>query len=155
MRALVQRVKSAAVDILENGRKSRSGEIASGLAVLLAVENGDCEADASWLASKISLLRVFDDGQGHMNVSLIDSGGGALVVSQFTLYGNLRKGSRPSFNRSAKPEISNPLYERFCSLLEEKIGKPVQRGVFGAYMELSLVNDGPVTIILDSRNKDL
>ena len=156
MRAVIQRVKNAHVDIIENGSVvRRSGEIGKGLLLLLAVEKGDNIADAEWIAAKATQLRIFEDGDGKMNRSLLDSGGDILLVSQFTLYGNLRKGSRPSFNRSAKPEISNPLYERFCSLLEEKIGKPVQRGVFGAYMELSLVNDGPVTIILDSRNKDL
>lgn len=151
----MQRVKSAAVDIVGGNGKFRSGEIPLGLVVLLAVENGDTQTDASWMALKISRLRIFDDDKDRMNVSLMDSGGDVLVLSQFTLFGSLRKGSRPSFNRSAKNEISGHLYEHFCSLLECEIGKTVQRGIFGAHMELTLVNDGPVTIILDSRNKDL
>lgn len=150
MRAVIQRVKSAAVDIVDIPSPYRSGEIGSGLLVLVAVENSDSDADAKWLASKTAALRIFEDSAGKMNLSLKDVGAGALVVSQFTLYGDVRKGNRPSFNRSAHPEISVPLYEKFCEYLELELGKKIQRGVFGAMMDVSLVNDGPVTIIIDS-----
>ena len=150
MRAVIQRVKSAAVDIVDIPSPYRSGEIGSGLLVLVAVENSDSDADAKWLASKTAALRIFEDSAGKMNLSLKDVGANALVVSQFTLYGDVRKGNRPSFNRSAHPEISVPLYEKFCEYLELELGKKIQRGVFGAMMDVSLVNDGPVTIIIDS-----
>ena len=150
MRAVIQRVKSAAVDIVDIPSPYRSGEIGSGLLVLVAVENSDSDADAKWLASKTAALRIFEDSAGKMNLSLKDAGADALVVSQFTLYGDVRKGNRPSFNRSAHPEISVPLYEKFCEYLELELGKKIQRGVFGAMMDVSLVNDGPVTIIIDS-----
>ena len=150
MRAVIQRVKSAAVDIVDIPSPYRSGEIGSGLFVLVAVENSDSDADAKWLASKTAALRIFEDSAGKMNLSLKDVGADALVVSQFTLYGDVRKGNRPSFNRSAHPEISVPLYEKFCEYLELELGKKIQRGVFGAMMDVSLVNDGPVTIIIDS-----
>ncbi len=155
MRAVIQRVKSASVDVLDGDKQGRTGEIGAGVAVLLAVANGDTEDDARWLVSKIASLRIFPDAEDRMNVSLAEAGLEALVVSQFTLYGSVRKGSRPSFNRSAKPEISEPLYEKFCELLGAEISKPIPRGVFGAYMALSIVNDGPVTIIIDTQNKDL
>lgn len=150
MRAVIQRVKSAAVDIVDIPSPYRSGEIGSGLLVLVAVENSDSDADAKWLASKTAALRIFEDSAEKMNLSLKDVGADALVVSQFTLYGDVRKGNRPSFNRSAHPEISVPLYEKFCEYLELELGKKIQRGVFGAMMDVSLVNDGPVTIIIDS-----
>lgn len=150
MRAVIQRVKSAAVDIVDIPSPYRSGEIGNGLLVLVAVENSDSDADAKWLASKTAALRIFEDSAGKMNLSLKDVGADALVVSQFTLYGDVRKGNRPSFNRSAHPEISVPLYEKFCEYLELELGKKIQRGVFGAMMDVSLVNDGPVTIIIDS-----
>lgn len=150
MRAVIQRVKSAAVDIVDIPSPYRSGEIGSGLLVLVAVENSDSDADAKWLASKTAALRIFEDSAGKMNLSLKDVGADALVVSQFTLYGDVRKGNRPYFNRSAHPEISVPLYEKFCEYLELELGKKIQRGVFGAMMDVSLVNDGPVTIIIDS-----
>ena len=150
MRAVIQRVKSAAVDIVDIPSPYRSGEIGSGLLVLVAVENSDSDADAKWLASKTAALRIFEDSAGKMNLSLKDVGADALVVSQFTLYGDVRKGNRPSFNRSAHPEISVPLYEKFCEYLELELGEKIQRGVFGAMMDVSLVNDGPVTIIIDS-----
>ena len=150
MRAVIQRVKSAAVDIVDIPSPYRSGEIGSGLLVLVAVENSDSDADAKWLASKTAALRIFEDSAGKMNLSLKDVGADALVVSQFTLYGDVRKGNRPSFNRSAHPEISVPLYEKFCEYLELELGKKIQRGVFGAMMDVSLVNDGPVTNIIDS-----
>ena len=150
MRAVIQRVKSAAVDIVDIPSPYRSGEIGSGLLVLVAVENSDSDADAKWLASKTAALRIFEDSAGKMNLSLKDVGADALVVSQFTLYGDVRKGNRPSFNRSAHPEISVPLYEKFFEYLDLELWKKIQRGVFGAMMDVSLVNDGPVTIIIDS-----
>ena len=155
MRAVIQRVKSALVDILEGGARRTSGEIGAGLLVLLAVANGDTSDDVDWLVGKISALRIFEDAGGKMNLSVLDVGGDALVVSQFTLYGNVRKGSRPSFNRSAPPPVSMPLYEEFLAKLSATLGRAVPHGEFGAYMEVSLVNDGPITIILDSQNRDI
>ena len=149
MRAVFQRVKNAAVDVIDEP-PYRSAEIGAGALILLAVENNDTEDDAKWLASKIARMRVFGDAEGKMNLSLLDVGGDALVVSQFTLYGSLKKGTRPSFNRSARAEISKPLYEKFLECLEAELGKKVGRGLFGAMMNVSLTNDGPVTIILDS-----
>ena len=149
MRAVFQRVKNAAVDVLDEPQH-RSAEIGAGALILLAVENNDTEDDAKWLASKIARMRVFGDAEGKMNLSLLDVGGDALVVSQFTLYGSLKKGTRPSFNRSARAEISKPLYEKFLECLEAELGKKVGRGLFGAMMNVSLTNDGPVTIILDT-----
>lgn len=164
MRAVIQRVLKAEVEILGSsdfaGESASqkfpylSGKIGKGLLVLLAVENGDTSEDAEWLASKILKLRVFEDSEGKMNLNLGDIGGEVLLVSQFTLYGNLKKGSRPSFNRSAPPEISIPKYEEFAEILERQSGRKVPRGVFGAMMNISLVNDGPVTIIIDSKSKD-
>ena len=155
MRFVLQRVKSAAADVVEGSSRRRCGEIGAGALVLVAVENGDCEEDARWLAVKAAQLRVFDDADGKMNLSVKDVGLDILAVSQFTLFGSLKKGSRPSFNRSAHPEISVPLYEKFLEFLEGALGKKVARGEFGATMEVSLVNDGPVTIIADSRNREI
>lgn len=156
MRVVVQRVKNAKVDIIENGCFVRtSGEIGQGLLVLLGIENGDTQDDIDWLAAKVASLRIFEDENEKMNLSVIDVNGDVLVVSQFTLYGNLRKGSRPSFNRSAHPDISIPLYEKFVEALSKIIAKKVPTGEFGAMMDVSLVNDGPVTIIIDSKNRDI
>lgn len=145
MRALVQRVARASVEV--DGRAT--GAIGAGLVVLLAVAPGDGEAQAAWMAAKLARLRVFPDEQGRMNRSLLESRGGALVVSQFTLYGDCRRGNRPSFVGSAPPDQAEPLYQRCCALLEAE-GVPVARGVFGAMMEVSLVNDGPVTVLVDT-----
>ncbi len=145
MRALVQRVSRASVSV----EGEVTGSVGPGLLVLLAVAPGDGEAQAAWLARKVAMLRVFADDQGRMNRSLIQVGGGALVVSQFTLYGDCRKGNRPSFVRSAPPELAEPLYLRFCELLAAH-GPAVERGVFGALMQVELVNSGPVTLLLDS-----
>ncbi len=156
MRAVIQRVSSAKVEIVQSPQVSRvSGEIGRGVLVLIAVGHDDSPEDIQWLASKIAALRIFEDDAGKMNLSLLDIGGEALVVSQFTLFGNVRKGSRPSFNRSASPEISIPLYEAFLSKLGEVLQKPIPSGEFGAMMKVSLINDGPVTIIIDSKNKSL
>lgn len=155
MRSVFQRVKSASVDIISDDGKFRNAEIGAGALILVAVENGDTEDDAKWLANKMAGMRVFEDAEDKMNLSLKDVGGDALVVSQFTLFGNMRKGMRPSFNRSAHPDISVPLYEKFLEYLELELGKKVGRGVFGATMEVSLVNDGPVTIITDSKTREI
>ena len=126
-----------------------TGACGGGLLILLAIAPGDGEAQALWLARKIAHLRIFSDDAGRMNLSLVDVGGGAVVVSQFTLYGDCRKGRRPSFLRSAAPDLAAPLYERFCELLAAE-GPAVGRGVFAADMKVSLVNDGPVTLIIDT-----
>ncbi len=146
MRAVVQRVSRAEVRV--DGRAT--GSIRRGLAVLLGVAREDGEDDARLLADKVAALRVFEDAAGKMNLALAEIAGGVLVVSQFTLLGDARKGNRPSFVEAAEPDAANALYERFCALLREK-GLPVATGVFRATMEVELVNDGPVTILLDSR----
>jgi D-tyrosyl-tRNA(Tyr) deacylase len=143
MRAVCQRVSSARV--LVDGEVV--GEIRDGLCVLLGVAKGDTEADSARLAAKIARLRVFADGQGRFDRSVLDVAGSALVVSQFTLLADVAKGNRPSFSDAAPPEEAEPLYERFCGELR-KLGVPVEQGVFGAKMEVELVNDGPVTIVL-------
>lgn len=145
MRVVVQRVRSGRVDV--DG--STVGEIGLGLVVLVGVEVGDSETDAVACASKIVDLRIFRDDEGKMNRSVEDVGGALLVVSQFTLAGNVRKGRRPSFVTAARPEAAEPLVQRFCAELASR-GLPVQTGVFGAMMEVSIINDGPVTIIVES-----
>lgn len=150
MRVLLQRVSEASVAI---GGEKVSG-IGVGFLILLGVGAGDDETDIAWLCGKISRMRVFPDGEGKMNRSLLDTGGEALVVSQFTLHASTKKGNRPSFLAASPPDISEPLYETFCDALSSEIGKPVARGVFGADMQVSLTNDGPVTLWLDSRAKE-
>ena len=150
MRAVIQRVSGASVSIA--GREKSS--IKSGILVLLGVEERDTEEDVDWLVRKIANLRIFDDADGVMNRSILDVGGEALVVSQFTLFDSYKKGNRPSWLRAAHHEISIPLYESFCSKLEKIIGKPVETGEFGANMQVSLTNDGPVTICIDTKNKE-
>lgn len=146
MRALVQRVTSASVSV--DGQVV--GAIGPGLCVLLGVGRADGEAQVAWLAEKVANLRIFADEAGAMNRSLLDVGGGALVVSQFTLYGDTRKGRRPSFIEAAPPELANALYERFCAALAGQGVVLVQRGVFRAHMAVSLVNDGPVTLMVET-----
>lgn len=150
MRAVVQRVSEASVRIEDEVRSS----IRSGLLVLLAVEETDSDEDIEWLSGKISRLRVFNDEAGVMNRSLQDVGGEALVVSQFTLFASTRKGNRPSYIRSARPETAVPLYERFVARFSQSIGKQVLTGAFGANMSVTLTNDGPVTIIIDSKRRE-
>lgn len=145
MRAVLQRVKEAKVTV----EGEVVGEIQGGLLVLLGVGKGDGEAEATLLARKMSGLRIFRDAEGKMNLSILDSGGAMLVVSQFTLFGDCRKGRRPSFNKAARPEQAIPLYEFFCEALRE-MGLHVETGRFGAMMDVQLINDGPVTIWLDS-----
>ncbi|MBW7883817.1 MAG: D-tyrosyl-tRNA(Tyr) deacylase [Caldilineaceae bacterium] len=147
MRAVVQRVSTASVKV--DGQTV--GQIDQGFLVLLGITESDGEREAALLARKIAGLRVFEDGNGKMNLGLVDVGGSVLAVSQFTLYGDVRKGRRPSFTGAARPELAEPLYQRFCQLLAGE-GVPVQQGVFQAHMEVALVNDGPVTLWLDSND---
>ena len=150
MRAVIQRVSEASVVI--DGREVSA--IGGGLLVLLGIETGDTEEDGEWLAGKIARMRIFPDAGGKMNLSVAESGGGVIVVSQFTLHASTKKGNRPSFIRAAPPEAAEPLYGGFCELLERELGVPVGRGVFAADMKVSLVNDGPVTIVMDTRAKE-
>lgn len=150
MRLVIQRVKEASVTIEDKCRAS----IGPGLFILVGVENGDTEADAEWLAAKTAGLRIFNDGDGVMNCNVIDFNGQLLAVSQFTLTASTRKGNRPSYIRAAGHDLAVPLYDRYCELLSEKAGRQVFKGVFGADMQCSLINDGPVTIIIDSRIKE-
>ncbi|MBQ6704494.1 MAG: D-tyrosyl-tRNA(Tyr) deacylase [Opitutales bacterium] len=149
MRAVIQRVSRASVGV--GGEVV--GEIGAGMLILLGVEAGDTDSDLSWLVSRVARIRIFDDENGKMNLSVRDIGGNALVVSQFTLFGSMKKGSRPSYNRAAVPAEAIPLYEKFVTELSAAIEKPVPTGNFGAMMEVSLVNDGPVTVLLDSRRE--
>jgi D-aminoacyl-tRNA deacylase len=150
MRAVIQRVSEASVAL---GGMSIS-RIGPGLLVLLGVEEIDDAADVAWLSGKIARMRIFGDAEGKMNLSLMETGGGILVVSQFTLHASTKKGNRPSFIRAAAPQHSEPLYEAFCAALERETGRPVMRGVFGGEMRVSLINDGPVTILIDSRARE-
>lgn len=150
MRIVVQRVRSASVSI--DGKEVSA--IGRGLLVLVGVENGDTDEDMRWLVGKTVGLRIFDDENGVMNRSVQDVGGDVLAVSQFTLTASTKRGNRPSYIRAAGHETAVPLYEKYCEAVSEAIGKPVGRGVFGADMLVSLQNDGPVTIIIDSRLKE-
>jgi D-tyrosyl-tRNA(Tyr) deacylase len=151
MRAVVQRVSSASVTIEGAARAA----IGRGLLVLLGVAEGDTPADGEWLAQKIARLRIFPDDAGQMNRSVVDVAGEVLVVSQFTLLANTRKGTRPSFNDAAKPDVARTLYESFLPQMEIALGgRPVARGEFAAMMQVALVNDGPVTILLDTRQRE-
>jgi D-tyrosyl-tRNA(Tyr) deacylase len=150
MRAVIQRVSSASVTI---GTQTTSA-IGVGLLVLVAVEEADGEEDIEWLAGKIIRLRIFPDDAGVMNRSVQEIAGDLLVVSQFTLFASTKKGNRPSYIRSARPEVAIPIYERFVSRLAADLGKPVHTGTFGADMKVALVNDGPVTILFDSKARE-
>ena len=150
MRTVIQRVTHASVTI--NGKVK--SEIGAGLLLLLGVEATDTSDDVDWLVKKVAALRIFDDEQGVMNRSLLDISGEALVVSQFTLYASYKKGNRPSWFRAATHDISIPLYEEFCRKLSAVIGRPVGTGEFGADMKVELLNDGPVTICMDTKNKE-
>ncbi|WP_300869102.1 D-aminoacyl-tRNA deacylase [uncultured Alistipes sp.] len=150
MRVLVQRVRRAAVEIA--GREHAA--IGAGMLVFVGVGTEDGEEDIAWLASKIARLRIFDDDEGVMNRDLVQVGGEALVVSQFTLQASTRKGNRPSYVRAAPEPVSRPLYERFVAALAAALGRPVATGCFGADMQVALVNDGPVTIWIDSRARE-
>ena len=150
MRTVIQRVSHASVTI--NGTVKSA--IEKGLLVLVGIEDADTEEDIQWLCKKIVGLRVFDDVQGVMNKNIQDAGGDILVISQFTLFASTKKGNRPSYIRAAKPDISIPLYEQFCEELGIALGKPVGTGEFGADMKVKLLNDGPVTICMDTKNKE-
>ncbi|MEI6137676.1 MAG: D-aminoacyl-tRNA deacylase [Mariniphaga sp.] len=150
MRVVIQRVSSASVTI-EGKVKSA---IQHGLLVLAGFESSDSEEDIDWTSRKITQLRIFDDPNGVMNLSVEEIGGGILVVSQFTLHAKTKKGNRPSYIQAAPPDISIPLYNQFVKVMSENLGKEVQTGEFGTHMVVGLVNDGPVTIIIDSKNKD-
>jgi D-tyrosyl-tRNA(Tyr) deacylase len=150
MRAVLQRVKRASVTV----EKNITGAIGEGLLVLLGIEEADTLEDMNWLAGKLVNLRIFDDEQGVMNRSLLETGGGLLLVSQFTLFAATKKGNRPSYSRAAPPAIAIPIYEKMIELLSAELGKPIQTGVFGADMKVELLNDGPVTIVIDTKNKE-
>ena len=151
MRVVLQRVRNASVDIPEAGYKASIG---TGLLLLVAFVDGDTEEDLFWTAKKIAALRIFDDEKGIMNLSVRDVSGEILAVSQFTLYASTARGNRPSYIKAAKPDIAVPLYERFCALMTSELGRDIKTGIFGADMKVSLLNDGPVTIIIDSKNKE-
>ena len=150
MRVVIQRVLQASVSI----SGAVTAAIGPGLLILLGICEEDGAEDIEWLVKKIAGLRIFDDANGVMNVDVRDAGGDALVVSQFTLMALTKKGNRPSYIRAARPEIAIPLYEQFCASLEAALGKPVPTGTFGADMQVALVNDGPVTICIDTKNKE-
>lgn len=154
MRVVIQRVSSASVSI--EGRVT--GSIERGLLVLVGIESADAPADGEWLAQKITRLRIFpeagSDGEDRMDKSVADIGGGILLVSQFTLHASTRKGTRPSFNAAARPEQAQPLYDEFVRQLGVALGRPIKTGEFGAMMQVSLVNDGPVTLVLDSKLRE-
>lgn len=149
MKAVIQRVSKASVTIEDN----KVATIDHGVLVLLGIEESDTQEDIDWLSNKIINLRIFNDKEGVMNDSLLDCNGDIIVVSQFTLYASTKKGNRPSYTKAAKPAIAIPLYTKFINTLESKLGKNIQTGKFGSHMELEIHNDGPVTIIIDTKNK--
>ena len=148
MRLVIQRVSEASVTI----DQTVTGRIGAGLMILCGIENNDTAEDVAWLVPKVTQMRIFSDAEGKMNLSVKDIGGGLLVVSQFTLHASTK--NRPSFIRAARPEQAIPLYEQFMSALEADTGRKVERGVFGADMKVALINDGPVTIVIDSRARE-
>jgi len=150
MRAVIQRVSEASVTIAGDV----VGRIGTGLVVLVGVEAGDAAADADWLAGKVAQMRIFPDEAGKMNRSVVEAGGGLLVISQFTLIASTARGNRPSFIEAARPEEAVPLYEQFLAAVESLTGRRPERGVFAADMKVALVNDGPVTIVIDSRRRE-
>ena len=150
MKAVIQRVSQASVTI----EGERVADIQHGLLVLVSFEDSDNQEDIDWLSSKIANLRIFGDENGIMNLSLKDIAGDMIIVSQFTLHALTKKGNRPSYIKASKPEIAIPLYERFIAQMETELGKKVQTGKFGADMKVSLLNDGPVTIVIDTKNKE-
>ena len=150
MRAVIQRVSEASVTI---GAQVQ-GRIDLGFVVLVGIENADTAEDIEWLCAKITRLRIFNDENGLMNCSLADVHGDVLVISQFTLHASTRKGNRPSFTCAARPEVAIPLYEQFIAALERELGQAVQTGEFGAEMKVSLINDGPVTLVIDTKNRE-
>ena len=150
MRSVIQRVSEASVTV----DQKIIAKINNGLLLFIGIENADSAEDISWLCSKIANLRIFNDDDGVMNRSIKDTGGDMIIVSQFTLHAATKKGNRPSYIKAAKPEIAIPIYEKFIQSMEFELGKPVQTGAFGADMKVSLCNDGPVTILIDSKNRE-
>ena len=150
MRVVIQRVRHARIRIQKNEERS----IGPGILILLGIEDNDTAEDRDWLCSKISKLRIFDDENGTMNHSLMDVGGDIMVVSQFTLHASTKKGNRPSWIRAAAPDIAEPMYHSFVRALTQNTGKDIITGEFGAHMEISLLNDGPVTLFIDTKNKE-
>lgn len=150
MRVVIQRVTEASVKV--DGKVT--GAINKGLLILVGIEDADTQEDIDWLTKKIVGLRIFDDENGIMNLSVGDVEGGLLAVSQFTLMASTKKGNRPSYIRASKGDFAQPMYEKFCQALEKESGKKVEKGIFGADMKVSLLNDGPVTIIMDTKNKE-
>ena len=150
MRVVIQRVKEASVSV----QGVKISEIQKGLLILVGVETQDTQQDIDWLVAKVAKLRIFEDPDGAMNVSLHDIGADVIVVSQFTLHASTKKGNRPSFIKAAKPEVAIPLYQGFVDSLEKELDKKIQTGQFGAMMDVALINDGPVTITIDSKNKE-
>ena len=150
MRAVIQRVQWASVRV----GAEVVAEIQTGLLVFVGIEDADSGEDAEWLSNKIGHLRIFNDEQGVMNRSVLETGGELLVVSQFTLHASTKKGNRPSYIKASKPEFAIPMYELFCHEVEAVLGKEVKKGIFGADMKVSLLNDGPVTIIIDTKSKE-
>lgn len=150
MKAVIQRVTEASVTV--DGRVT--GSIGNGLLVLLGIEDSDSAEDIEWLSKKIANMRIFNDEMGVMNLSAIETGGDFLIVSQFTLMASTKKGNRPSYIRASKREYAEPMYERFCTAIENESGRKVRKGIFGADMKVRLLNDGPVTIVIDTKNKE-
>ena len=150
MRAVIQRVSEASVAV----DQKIEGEIAEGLLIFLGIVPEDTSEDLEWLSKKIVNLRIFEDNRGVMNLSLKEQNGAALVISQFTLHAQTKKGNRPSYIKAARPDIATPLYQQFIMQLENDLGKEIQTGIFGANMQVSLLNDGPVTLIIDSKNRE-
>jgi D-aminoacyl-tRNA deacylase len=150
MRVVIQRVSQASVTIHNNIRAS----IGKGLLVLVGIEDADKQEDIEWISNKIVQLRIFDDSAGVMNCSIKETGGDIILVSQFTLQAATKKGNRPSYIRASKPDVAIPVYEKLMMQLEKDLGKPIGTGIFGADMKVALVNDGPVTIVIDSKNKE-
>ncbi len=150
MRVVIQRVKKASVTI----NKETKGEISKGYVILLGIENTDTVTDIEWLCGKISRIRLFKDDNDLMNKSICEAQGNVLLISQFTLYASTKKGNRPSFTKAAEPSIAIPIYKEFINHLQTVLGKPIETGEFGAHMEVALINDGPVTLTIDSKNKE-
>lgn len=150
MRAVIQRVSHASVKVKEK----ITGEIKNGLMILLGIEDADTKEDIEWLSAKIVNLRIFNDANGVMNISIKDIDGDILLVSQFTLHASTKKGNRPSYIKASKPDVAIPLYEQMIVQLENDLGKKIQTGIFGADMKVELLNDGPVTILMDTKNKE-
>lgn len=150
MRAVIQRVTQSSVTV--DGEVV--GEIASGLLVLLGIEDADTDSDIEWLSNKIVNLRIFNDEQRVMNKSVIEIEGNILLISQFTLHGSTKKGNRPSYIKASKPEVAIPIYEKMINQLSKDLGRTIEKGIFGADMKVKLVNDGPVTIIIDTKNRE-